>query len=172
MLRKLTLRSKKWNITKQLRSHSYPCHTPFLSTLLPCSRSNDYPVFEKHSLTFIILACLCSLWKWKNNTIVFFCVWLGFPLLNVCLWDSSSVVTSYKSSTVISVYYSTVQLPHDLCIYSAIDICLSSCYFKAIKNDVVDRHTEQWNRTKSPESRPLHMVKCSLKSIQWEKVSL
>ena len=67
---------------QQLRSHSYPCHTPFLSTLLPCSRSNDYPVFEKHSLTFIILACLCSLWKW-NNTIVFFCVWLGFFLCSM-----------------------------------------------------------------------------------------
>ena len=52
-----------------------------------------------------------------------------------------SVVTSYKSSTVISVYYSTV--PHDLCIYSASDVCLSSCYFKAIKNDAVDRHIEQ-----------------------------
>ena len=84
-----------------------------------------------------------------------------------------SVVTSYKPSTVISVYYSTVQLPHDLCIYSAIDICLSSCYFKATKNDVVDRHAEQWNRTKSPEIDPYIYGQVFFeKSIQWGKISL
>ena len=159
---------------QQLRSHSCPCHTPFLSTLLPCSRSNDYSAFEKHSLTFIILACLCILWKWNHKISILLCLaWFFSFAQRMFVRFFHSVVTSYKSSTVISVYYSTVQLPHNLRIYSASDVCLSSCYFKAIKNDAVDRHIEQWNRTKSPEIDPFIYGQVFFeKSIQWGKVSL
>lgn len=158
----------------QLRSHPCPCHTPFLSTLLPCSRSNDYPASEEHSLTFIILACLCILWKWNHKISIPLCLaWFFFPLLNVCLWDSSTVLL-LVINLLLSFLYTVPQYNTSWFMYLFCYWCMFAfCYFKAIKNGVVDRHIEQWNRTKSPEIDPYVYGQVFFeKSIQWGKVHL
>ena len=86
------------------------------------------------------------------------------------------VVISYKSFTFIAIYYSTVSLSHNLCIYSAIDRWLGNFYFWAIKNSAVERHIQQWNRVKSPRINSLiygqMIFDKSAKTIQWRKDSL
>lgn len=159
---------KKCNITTSSEALPAPATPPSCPFCFP-------PLREMTTLSSrsIKIVCFCDLCKWNLKASILLC--LAFFFLSQCIFVRfiHRVVISYKSFTLISVYYLKLQPFHDLCIYSAIDEYLGSVYSWAIHNGAVDTHMEQQNRTKIPEINSyLYGQMIFDKIIQWGKDNL